>query len=331
MCVIAYKAKEKKFPTEKRVREMWTANPDGAGVMWRDNNTNKIHFVKGFMRLKKLEQWIKENREWLEEVECALHFRITTHGGTSQGNTHPFVCDNDVDPHLLQGEADYVMMHNGVLPIVPSRADISDSGELALRIGAYANPMDIMDILDPFVKGNRILVMGKEGTMTYGDNFVTVGDDGILYSNDNFDLDFGDYYGWGDRHYGFYHPVIGAPTTTTSEGKDDAGENPSDGATKGECQIIWDSDQCEFVNPYTEDVIPIGDVDPDMLSARDYEIYLDLTSDDEDVYSPELIEEAHYYGMSVKEYLEYCYEGRGKNGEEDEDEEKEGVDVEDCL
>lgn len=330
MCVIAYKAKDVRFPSKERVEEMWDANPDGAGIMWRDNKTNKIRFVKGFMRLNKLNKWIAKNRKWLEEVECALHFRITTHGGTSKGNCHPFVCDCDTDSHLLSGEADFVMMHNGVLPITPRKHDISDSAELALRIGRYQNPIDVMDVMDELCRGSRIIVMGPEGTMTYGDKFVTVQNDGLLYSNDHF-VGYGDWYGLryaNMRPSGFTrraNPIDTSGIRTTDHKGivkiGDVMDKVSEKFQLGASQtIIYDQNQGEFINPYTENVIPLEDVDPDMLSSHDYDIYLDLieakrNDEDEKGYDPEVVEEAHYYGMSVKEYMDYCYEcGSNDNG-----------------
>jgi len=323
MCVIAYKAKDVRFPSAERIRECWDANPDGAGIMWRDNNTNKIKFVKGFMSVGKLEKFIRKHKDMLEESECALHFRITTHGGTSQGNCHPFVCDCDADPHLLEGEADFVMMHNGVLPIGPRRKDISDSAELALRIGRYADPMGVMDVCDEMCKGSRIIVFGPEGTMTYGDKFRTVGNDGILYSNDHWD-GYNDY-GWyfqrdNDCHNMGFGKAKEVPTYPAMTDVDKYLGAKYDGKNVSKSTfIVWSEAKQKFLNPFTGIEVGLEEIDPDMLASEDYDKYLEMLDEkkvEESVCNdPELIEEAHYYGMSVSEYLDYMREcGHTDNG-----------------
>ena len=283
MCVIAYKAKNVRFPSKERIAKMWDTNPDGAGVMWRDPDTNKIKFVKGFMKLNKLNHWSKRNMHWLQEVECALHFRITTHGGTCKENCHPFICDCDVDPHLLRGEADYVLMHNGVLSITPRRKDISDSAELALRIGQYANPTDVMDVFGEQCSGNRIIIMGPSGTKFYGDKFVSVDGDGILYSNDYFNMS--KFY-----YYNFMRPAAKSSSTINEKGL-----------------VYFDKNRFQFVNKLTGNAMAFEDVDPDMLSRDDYEIYTDMMISYDNIYNDaEVAEMADYYGMTEDEYKDYC-------------------------
>lgn len=323
MCVIAYKAKNVRFPSKERIEDMWYANPDGAGIMWRDNDTNKIKFIKGFMSLDKFNKWIEKNRKWLEDVECALHFRITTHGGTSKGNCHPFVCDCNTDSHLLKGEADYVLMHNGVLPIKPRKANISDSAELALRVGMYENPMDCLDVFDELLHGNRVICMGKECTMMYGDAFVDCCKDGIMYSNDHF-VDkrhefegFGIYdEDWWDNDYSLLRPA--KPKNIVSEGamvktgdvvgkkdgtKNDASKNKNNG-------WWWDSARGKWWDMFGNEAT-IEEIDPDSLSTDDYDEY--LAQLEEGRFNgrtvDQLQEEADYYGMDLDEYIEWINGG----------------------
>lgn len=317
MCVIAYKAKGVRFPSKERIEDMWETNPDGAGVMWRDNVTNKIKFVKGFMHLKQLNKWIDKNLKWLEEVECALHFRITTHGGTSKGNCHPFVCDCNVDPHLLAGEADFVMMHNGVLPIKPRTADISDSAELALRIGDYEDPMLCLDLMDELLHGNRVICMGKDGTMMYGDAFVDCCHDGIMYSNDHFlhhfpSYGYTGYSKWLDNYYLRMRPAAVNEGSTVKIGdvidsalSDTKIEAANDDENYG---WWWDKKFCVWRDAFGSEVT-IDCVDPDFLSAEDYDEYYSQTEGGRDEMD-KLIEEAEYYGMNIEDYMEWVNKGK---------------------
>lgn len=358
MCVICHKPKNVRFPDFDLIDAMWAENPHGAGAMWYDND-GLVHFKKGFMTLKGFKRWVRKNIKWLEEVECALHFRITTHGGTSAGNCHPFVCDMDADPHQLDGKAECILMHNGVLPITPRQKDISDSAELALKVGRFVNPNDALDVVDELVEGNRIITFSiKDGTRTFGDRFVTIDDidrdlekyKGLTFSNDHFVdclLDDGGY-GFGYGGYGF-RDCNGRLDRfdRTDEGvvcefmrpKNDEvgnaqkvlpsfikpfveGEFPSD-------PIKWDKKRGYFYNTLTNKPISLVDVDPDSLSGEDYDIYMELIQENCDEFrtrerqmeldssenDPTLAELAHYYGMTVKEYL--AYEGecaRSDNG-----------------
>ncbi len=187
MCVIVYKGlNKKKLPSEAIVEACWLHNPHGAGVMWRWENSKETSFVKGFTDLPQLQDWLDRSRKVLEDNRCevAIHFRITTHGGTSAGNTHPFIVARNADPHLLEGKAKYVLMHNGVMPLIPRKDDYSDSAELALRAAETRDPIGFLDKIDEFLKQNRVLVFTPQGAKFYGDKFKK-GEGGFLYSNLN--------------------------------------------------------------------------------------------------------------------------------------------------
>lgn len=281
--MIAYKVKDVRFPSKERISDMWDANPDGAGIMWRDGKTNRIRFVKGFMSLKKFGKWVKRNRKWLEGVECALHFRITTHGGTSPGNCHPFVCDDESDPHLLKGEADFVLMHNGILNVVPRSADISDSAELALRVGRYEDPMDCLGVFGEQLAGNRVICMGPKGTKMYGDAWKDCCGDGILYSNDHFVGG-----GWCSS-YACMKPKEG-------DGKSGVGKPGG---------WWWDAVRMKWFDMFGREAA-VEDVDPDFLSMDDYDEWCAQTGtvDSEEAYMRQMEREAEYYGMEVGDYID---------------------------
>lgn len=347
MCVICHKPKSVRFPDFDLIDAMWMENPHGAGAMWYDND-GLVHWKKGFMSLKGFKRWVRKNIKWLNEVECALHFRITTHGGTSAGNCHPFVCNWEADPHQLSGSAECVMMHNGILPITPRQEDISDSAELALKAGEFVNPKDAFGLIDELISGNRIIVFSKkDGTDTYGDQFKSVDDlgkeyekyKGLTFSNLHFVdmMDYGGYCGYGfggyrgcngrlDRFdrtdegvgYEFMRPkeekvgdvvdrVLPSFIKPVIEGSDTL--DPIKYDKKAKC----------FYNTLTNKTIPLSEVDPDSLSGEDYDIYVQAVQNvcatfhnregemetDGAEYDPELVELAHYYGMTVKEYLAY--------------------------
>lgn len=201
MCVICYKDSVAKLPSKARLREMWEANPDGAGIMWRRKDDGKVEWQKGFMSFRKFKKFFNRNYSMLNDTEVAFHFRITTHGGTCPENTHPFpVISDGLGVHDLHGVAECVMMHNGILQVKPREKDISDSGELALRLSKLGTSEKVfasMDCLNEELTGNRILIMGRGMTSSYGDVFKSVKgeDDGLVYSNLSF-VDYEYFYGY---------------------------------------------------------------------------------------------------------------------------------------
>lgn len=186
MCVICYKTSKQKMPTKEKIEAMWRRNPDGAGIMWINPESHDVGFAKGFMSLKAFSEYIENNRDVFDTLEVAMHFRIGTHGGNTPGNTHPFRLIRNQDTGKMgQVHCPYpVMMHNGILPITPRRGDISDTAELALRAGAFDDPLKFMSAANEMFASNKIIVFDGKGAHFYGAEFKK-GDDGLLYSNLN--------------------------------------------------------------------------------------------------------------------------------------------------
>lgn len=285
MCVIAYKKKDVNLPADSTFESMWNDNPDGAGVMWRDNESGKIKFAKGFMKKKKFKRWLNQNRKWLNESECAFHFRITTNGGTSKGNCHPFVCDASVDSHILSGAADCVMMHNGVLPVVPRKASISDSAELALRIGRWEDPVEPMNDIKELFVGNRIIIMSTKGTFFYGDKWEAPLKDGIYYSNN--------YFVFGDRYFNLRYG--GGNNYSPCYTKTDGAVVPS-----RKTNVHFDNVEYVFCDALGN-IVDMDDIDPDCLSVEDFEIFRSCIAQ-ETAYDAILADKAISARMSVNAY-----------------------------
>ena len=205
MCVICRKPFGKKLPDAKTILDMWADNPHGAGIMWRDGN--KTRYVKGFMDKDAFMKFVDDNHDMLESTECAMHFRIATHGGVNPENTHPFPMDRKSKPDSMEGCVSFCMMHNGVLPLKPRTEKISDTAELSIRASEHGRPMEYLDIVSEFVmEDNRIVAFAPDKTLLIGD-WTEI--DGCDYSNTYFIDDTryasywnNDYYSMGyDYHY----------------------------------------------------------------------------------------------------------------------------------
>jgi hypothetical protein len=98
MCLLLYKPADAEL-SEAELRDFYVHNPHGFGIMYLDQGRVVTHRLVGqFKKVKRL------YREFAAGRECAIHFRMRTHGPISRANTHPFEITNTL-----------YMMHNGIL------------------------------------------------------------------------------------------------------------------------------------------------------------------------------------------------------------------------
>jgi len=190
MCIIAIKPAGINMPATTTIENMWYNNRDGAGLMYaKDGN---VHIEKGFMTLKDLKKALKRLEKTIDVVNTPiiLHFRITTHGGTSPGNTHPFPVTEKLPLlRMTKCKAPLAVAHNGIIDIKPSQKDISDTMEYIisqlaplyqLKKDFYKQPAG-KKLIYNFTKSKMAFLDGAGRIETIGD-FIT-GEDGLMYSN----------------------------------------------------------------------------------------------------------------------------------------------------
>lgn len=184
MCVAIYKPQGVIAPSLEVLKSCWDANPDGAGIGWRVDGKYPIHIEKGFMVWSDFERYWKSTDMQSYDGDLFIHFRITTHGGTSAGNTHPFpVCNSDTILKSTTISCNHMLMHNGVLPITPDNKSISDTMmlcKLIARGGFEKTPTQLMDLLEDLIGTNKIALMDKDDVYLVG---LWKDIDGVKYSN----------------------------------------------------------------------------------------------------------------------------------------------------
>jgi len=142
MCIIVYKNKKAKMPTNKILTECFNTNSDGAGFALQRNGDNKILIRKGFMKLKSLKKALKEANIKSND-KLIVHFRIGTSGGIKQGLTHPFPATQDVAKltALRVRTTGITVAHNGVI-FTPEDKNLSDTALFVKEIVANKYIMD---------------------------------------------------------------------------------------------------------------------------------------------------------------------------------------------
>ena len=227
MCIIAIKPAGVKFPATTTIENCWYNNSDGAGFMYATGGT--VHIQKGFMALKDFESAINKLKKDIDvtNTPMVLHFRITTHGGTAPGNTHPFPVTEKLPLlQMTKSKAPLAVAHNGVIGIKPSQKDVSDTMEYIVSQLAplYQLKKDFYrqdagkKLIYNFIKSKMAFLDGLGRIETIGD--FTRGDDGLLYSNSsykartvyyNWDL-------WDDYSLEWYESRYGKYMTWLTEG-----------------------------------------------------------------------------------------------------------------
>lgn len=192
MCIIAIKPAGISMPATKTIENMWYNNPDGAGFMYAKDGV--VYIEKGFMKLKSLKTALRglEKKVDVVNTPIVMHFRITTSGGTSPENCHPFPVSEKLP--LLQmrkSKAPLAVAHNGIIDIKPSKKDISDTMEYIinqlaplyqLKKDFYKQPAG-KKLVYNFIKSKMVFLDGEGRIETVGD-FIEA--DGILYSNTSY-------------------------------------------------------------------------------------------------------------------------------------------------
>jgi len=119
MCLIVFKENNESVYTNRQFKNMITRNPDGLGVMWREDGRVLTHKTLGSNKEKfRIFQAIRNVETF------AMHARIKTHGLISLDNCHPYEILN-----IDKGDPiDLFMMHNGMIPNAPEvNKDMSDT------------------------------------------------------------------------------------------------------------------------------------------------------------------------------------------------------------
>jgi predicted glutamine amidotransferase len=193
MCIIAIKPAGISMPATTTIENMWHNNSDGAGFMYAKAGT--VHIEKGFMTLKTFKAALKRLEKSIDitGTPMVLHFRITTHGGTSPGNCHPFPVTEKLPLlQMTKSKAPLAVAHNGMIDITPSKKDISDTMEYILsqlaplyqlRKDFYKQPAGKKLIYNA-IKSKMAFLDGTGRIETVGD-FVT-DENGMLYSNTSY-------------------------------------------------------------------------------------------------------------------------------------------------
>lgn len=208
MCIIAVKPIGEELMERRVLENCFDYNNDGAGLMY--NLDGKVYIEKGYMNFKNFYNRLLElDKEiGLKDRGLVMHFRITTSGGTSAQNCHPFSISNDEKVlKALNVTTDIGVAHNGIIPsYVPKGGTLSDT-QLFIKDYLYyikeenenflTNP-SLLFAIEKTVQ-SKLCFLDGEGNITTIGKFIS--EDNYLFSNETY-LDLTDLYkSWNTSYY----------------------------------------------------------------------------------------------------------------------------------
>lgn len=210
MCIIVSKNIGVEIPSERVLKNCFDYNNDGAGFMYNFNG--KVYMEKGYMNFRNFYNRIMElDKEiGLKDRGLVMHFRISTSGGVSVNNCHPFPISNkEKDLKALNFVTDVGVCHNGIISgyIPPKGSPYSDT-QLFIKNYLYDIKEEHEDFLtNPSLLfaiektvGSKLCFLDGEGNITLVGKFIEE-EDGCSYSNETY-LDLTDLYkSWNTSYY----------------------------------------------------------------------------------------------------------------------------------
>ena len=187
MCVICVKKQGKRLPTYEELELMWARNPHGAGFMFARNGL--VHIRKGFMTLSALIHAMNEEKITKED-SLVIHFRISTQGGITQENCHPFPISPKLeDMEALEITSNIGIAHNGIIQRTSqNNCKYSDTALFVIKYLCfiYRSPKDIYckalnEAAYALAPYNKFALMNGDGKITLLGDFQEK--NGLLYSN----------------------------------------------------------------------------------------------------------------------------------------------------
>lgn len=215
MCIIIAKRQGVEIPTKETLKECFTNNPDGSGIMFAYNS--KVYIHKGMMTFNELDNYLEKLKklfkdETLKNIPMVLHFRIKTHGLATPGNTHPFpITDKDENLTALDIACDAGVAHNGIISAYADHKNNLSDTQLFTRdclsiLKKYDNKFYKNDKINKVIE--TILGTSKLALLTPEHDLITYGkfieDNGVLYSNDTYKRPKYKYYNYNAYYDEFY-------------------------------------------------------------------------------------------------------------------------------
>lgn len=127
MCVIVQKPQNIDLPDDDILKKCFEKNPHGSGILLFRKDSNILEIHKGMMTFDDFKKTF-DSLNIQKEDEAVFHFRITTSGGTSAENCHPFPISALINQlKATEITTPRAFVHNGILGNGDETLKISDT------------------------------------------------------------------------------------------------------------------------------------------------------------------------------------------------------------
>jgi hypothetical protein len=190
MCIAIIKPAGQKSPSMQALKNCFESNRDGAGFCFARKGL--IHIHKGYMTWDAFAESFARiyDEKSLDECTVFIHFRISTAGGISKGNCHPFPMVREIvdmqNEYTVVRKGGHAAMHNGMLKIDSSK-NASDTMHFLKNLHGldYWGDSRIQKLIQMSSLGSKLAFLSTSGRFQYYGEWIKI--DGVLYSNRSFE------------------------------------------------------------------------------------------------------------------------------------------------
>lgn len=196
MCIAIAKPKGVKMPSWDYLYNAFTNNPDGGGFAFAPGD-RQVYIKKGLMTWEAFKGALEALMSQYNTTQMGMliHTRITTHGGTNPGNTHPFpIVADEAALHKTAYVSPYAVIHNGIITLTSSAARLSKGmSDTAVFVEKYLTLIAQnrnwfynkanMELIEKLAD-SKIAILNGDGDIIHTSGFTT--ENGVLYSNTSY-------------------------------------------------------------------------------------------------------------------------------------------------
>lgn len=161
---------------KKLLRNCWDNNYDGAGFMYTDGEKIITH-----KELDSFDLYYKayiDARKSFPQSHMVLHFRISTHGGVTKANGHPFLVNEKLG-----------FVHNGIISGMEQSTKYSDTYMFNKNIlkplpGDFVKNKDLLGFIEDAIGSyNKLIFLGHDNEYEIVNEAAGHWDNGCWFSN----------------------------------------------------------------------------------------------------------------------------------------------------
>ena len=141
--------------SDEELTNCWENNPDGAGILYKEDGKLKI-----YKQLTSLDAFKSEYNRVIKLSNCLVHFRVKSAGAITEDNIHPFMVHDNLG-----------FIHNGTITKLKYDDVLSDTQLFNNNIlkhldKDFINNYDIVEMIEDYVGYSKMVFMDETEVFT---------------------------------------------------------------------------------------------------------------------------------------------------------------------